>query len=105
MSACNSLSPTLESGEESRFYATVRNTGKSDYSGKISITFMIDGKVIDKVEFDGTIESGKNKLIKTEKTWKPWFGSHILKTKIKFSDDGKENSGSNLLKQRLSIAD
>lgn len=66
---------------------------------------MIDGKVIDRVEFDGMIESGKNKLIKTEKTWKPWFGSHILKTKIEFADDSKANFGSDLLKQRLSVAD
>lgn len=91
----------VKDGDESSLCVTVRNTGSLKLSDSITVTFMADGRVIDRVTYTDGVEAGDSRTIRSAKTWHAWFGSHQIKAKITCNDDSLNST----LKKRVNVKD
>lgn len=104
VTAVGQTASALNDDDSTALYTTIRNNGeKSAFTGKLEVSFVVDGKVVDTVICNDTIEPGKSITVKSGKEWKASFGAHTVKTVVKPADRIFCEISS--LKQRTNVTD
>ena len=96
----------ITSGTKSKLYVSLRNLSDNSFNGSVTVTFMIDGKVIETVTYTGNLAKGKTATVRTSKEWTPYFGSHTLTVSVNKNKTVSETDFSNnIIKERINVAD
>lgn len=105
VSSVSAKSSTIYDDDYVNIYAIVRNNGSSDAVNP-TVVFSADGKTIQTVKYNGTIEAGKQKTVTSTDYWHPFFGSHKLRAAVNTDGNIKEtDTSNNTYFQRVSVID
>lgn len=88
-------------GDSVILYAVIRNSGDSDAVNP-TVSFTADGRLIDTVNYNGTIAAHGQAIVAAKKQWNAFFGSHKVSASVIRNDSQEKIS---MLAQRIKVID
>jgi hypothetical protein len=97
---------TLNNGDSTKFYCTLRNTSGNDTQGNIKVDFYVDNRFVETINYNEVIPAGSMKIISTANNRTVFFGSHTIKVVVN-SDNAIEDTDrtNDALKSRFIVSD